>query len=652
MFLIRYALVLLSASFMAAATAADDAQAVRAAFRQAYDAARNPVATVPSSQGAALRQYALYPYLEAARLEAALSAGRANAAQAAAEFLKAHGEEPVTIQLRRALLLASARCADWSSYLEFYPDGFGDQSLVCRALTARMRLGDTAGLEQAAVREWLTPHSADDACDPVFDWLRSRNVLDTDLIERRARLALDAGETPLARWLAKSLPASRATALNEWVKLLEQPRPAIDRLIASPGTRVDFDALLAGWSRLARRDADAAIARFDPLVRARALTDGERSRLARALALALAWSRRPEALGYFARIEPADFDDMTHEWHARAALWAGAWPRVTRAIDAMPFELREQTRWRYWGARAAEQAGDERRARELYAEVISTDNYYALQSAARNGVKFEPHLNSLSFDPARIDALANLPAFARARELMAIEEPHLAEREWRYGYERLDETQRIAAVGLASRWDWYFATIATAADQRQFNDYPLLYPRPYDSEVDAAARATGVSDDLIYAVIRQESLYQPYAASTAGALGLMQLLPGTASKAARTLNERPPSRAALADPAVNIRLGAATLRELMDRFDGRTEVVLAGYNAGPGAARRWMPDAPLDADIWIENIPYNETRAYVQRVLWHRVVFAWVREDTPQDVSEIIARVEPSPGASAATGGT
>jgi soluble lytic murein transglycosylase len=80
----------------------------------------------------------------------------------------------------------------------------------------------------------------------------------------------------------------------------------------------------------------------------------------------------------------------------------------------------------------------------------------------------------------------------------------------------------------------------------------------------------------------------------------------------------------LLDPAINLRLGAAHLRSLVDHFDGQTVVALAAYNAGRLAAQRWLPEEPLAADIWVENIPYNETREYVQRVLWHSVVFGWL----------------------------
>jgi soluble lytic murein transglycosylase len=121
----------------------------------------------------------------------------------------------------------------------------------------------------------------------------------------------------------------------------------------------------------------------------------------------------------------------------------------------------------------------------------------------------------------------------------------------------------------------------------------------------------------------------------------MQLLPETARGIATRLQRRPPTRASLMLPEVNVPLGAGALADFIRRMDGQVLVAIAGYNAGPSAARRWLPEKPVDADIWVENIPFNETRAYVQRVMWHSVVFEWLKDGEPEDASSWITRVRP-----------
>jgi soluble lytic murein transglycosylase len=174
-----------------------------------------------------------------------------------------------------------------------------------------------------------------------------------------------------------------------------------------------------------------------------------------------------------------------------------------------------------------------------------------------------------------------------------------------------------------------------------FNDYELLYPAPYEREVRSAARISGIHQELIYSVMRQESLYRPDAMSAAGARGLLQMLPETARRTARAWSQPQPAPDDLFKPAINVPLGAAHLRELIDRFRGQTVVALAGYNAGPRAAARWLPPQSVEPDVWIENIPYNETRNYVQRILWHNVVFGWLRTGEPQKADAWLARVAP-----------
>jgi soluble lytic murein transglycosylase len=216
------------------------------------------------------------------------------------------------------------------------------------------------------------------------------------------------------------------------------------------------------------------------------------------------------------------------------------------------------------------------------------------------------------------------PAIERAHELFLCGMQREASAEWRFGYETLSEGERVQSVLLAASWGWHTQAVATASAQRIFNDYVLLYPQPYFAEVKTAARLSQLTPELIYAVLRQESLYRSDAVSSAGARGLMQLMPDTARRTARYWGLPAPATVDLFEPAVNIPLGAASLRMLLDQFDDQIAVALAGYNAGARAAMRWLPSEPMDADVWIENIPYEETRDYVQRVLWHSLLEKWL----------------------------
>jgi soluble lytic murein transglycosylase len=283
-----------------------------------------------------------------------------------------------------------------------------------------------------------------------------------------------------------------------------------------------------------------------------------------------------------------------------------------------------QARWLYWAARAAAARNDGARAKALYQTILPSDNYYAANAALRLGRRPEPHPQRLAVNGDTVASLATQSGFVRSRELFLCGLRSSAAAEWMAATLALDPAQRAQAAHLAAAWRWHDMSVTTATREHVFYDYALLYPQPFDAQVQEAAKLANVEAPLLYGVIRQESLFRADAVSAAGAIGLAQVLPATARQIAREWQRPEPRAAELLDPTVNITLGAAHLRDLLNRYGQQTIVALAGYNAGEHAVERWLPTEPIDADIWTENIPYNETRDYVQRVLWHSVVFGWL----------------------------
>jgi soluble lytic murein transglycosylase len=623
--------------------AKDPYKRAREVFKEAYaQASTQPTDEKKDSE--ALRNYPLYPYLQAARIKRALAEATNElgpADKSAETFISYYEREPVGRDVRGAWLTSLAVRQQWQPFLQHYRDASASDSLRCHSFTARIALGQTEDLSLDIARQWLTPVSLPD-CEPAFAWMRAQNALTPELIEQRVRRALENNNPSFAKQIVGGLPADRAAPLLRWAALLENPQKQIDALIASPALEIEPKVQLAGWQRLVRVDRDGAVSRYERFIRARKLTEESASPYALALALGLSWDRRSgEALAYFKRVLPADFDDMAREWHARAALWAGDWKLVSNIIAAMPDQQRSLARWRYWAARASEKNGDPQLARQLYESVLAEDNFYSIMAGARLDRPVSPHPEKLPLDQAQVERMEQLPPMVRARELLLSDMRNQASSEWSFGFEQLMESARRQSIHVAARWGWYDQAIATASQQRVFNDYELLYPQPYDAEVLSASKLTGLSPQLIYSVMRQESLYRPDAYSSAGARGLLQMLPETARRTARKWNKPRPSADDLFNPVINVPLGAANLRGLVDRFGGQTMVALAGYNAGPNAAVRWMPSESLDPDIWVENIPYNETRSYVQRILWHNVVFSWLQTGEPQKVDNSLARIAP-----------
>jgi soluble lytic murein transglycosylase len=589
----------------------------------------------------ALKDYPIYDYLVAERLRRDLAASPNQETDNAIDgFLRAHAAEPVAHALRHQWLASLAERRRWDWFLPRSAD-LTDPPLICDRLAGRLATGDTDGLGAEALARWSIPQRPPPECAGVFAWLRTQGLLTPALEEARVRAALLAANAPLAREFAADVPAQRAAPLLQWINLLEAPKESLDRLARTPGLAVEPEALLAGFTRLSLADSPAA-SDLLPLLSARPdMIPTMRGRLQRAAALGAAFARQPGAVDAFSQLSVDSIDTAVQEWRARAALWAGDYDKALEWIEQMPARLATQPRWRYWRARAVAATRGPEPAAELFAEIAGMRDYYGYLAADRLRRSYDLNIRPSPNDDAAQAALAMEPGMIRAHALIDCGMIDEAGAEWSAALASAKPALKVQAAHLASRWGWYAESIATLARADEWADVPLRYPRPYTSEIANASKLTQVPADWILAVMRQESLFRKDAVSRADARGLMQMLPETAAAVARRWHLPAPHRDDLFDPAIAVPLGAAYVRELLDRYGDQLSLSLAAYNAGPAAVARWMPHRSIDADIWIENIPYTETRSYVQHVLEHIVAFAVVRDAEPPRLSALLPPVSP-----------
>jgi soluble lytic murein transglycosylase len=595
------------------------------------------------SDSAALRNYSIYEYLLAARLRRDLSSAPNDALDTAVDgFLRAHSAQPVARALHREWLASLAQRRRWDWFLPRSID-VTDPQLVCDRLSGRLATSDTDKLGAEALARWSIPQRQPPECASVFAWLRTQGLVTPALEETRARAALAADNAALAREFIAEVPAQRAAPLMQWLQLLEAPRPSLNLLAMNPQLAVEPDALVSGFTHLSYGDSlDAST--LLPLLLARPdMTPSLQGRLRRAAALGAAYGRQPGAVAAFNLLPPEVVDAQVQEWRVRAALWAGAYGQALQWIEQMPASLATQPRWRYWRARAVAAAAGAESAAPFFAEIAGLRDYYGYLAADRLHQNYDLNIHPTPVDAAVETALASEPGLIRAHALFDCDMADDAGAEWGAVIASAPPALKVQAAHLASQWGWYAQSIATLAQADQWDDVPLRYPRPYEAVIASASKSTQVPADWILAVIRQESLFRRDAVSRADARGLMQMQPATAAAVARRWHLRVPDRDSLFDPTVAIELGAAHLRELLDRYGNQLDLTLAAYNAGPVSVARWTPMQPIDADVWIENIPYGETRSYVQHVLEHIVAFAVVRNAEPPRLSGLLPPVMPAP---------
>jgi soluble lytic murein transglycosylase len=589
-----------------------------------------------------LKAYVLHDYLIAARLRRDVSADPSAELDVQVDaFLKAHEGQPVSRALRHDWLSTLAQRQRWDWFLPRAVD-VSDPVLVCDRLAGRLATGDVAALATEALARWSLPQKAPDECSPVFGWLRSQGLLTPALAEARTRAALAADNPRLAREFLADVPQPAAAPLVQWLQLLESPKAVLALLSINPATPVEPDALVAGFSRLCNSDYAAALSLLPGLLRHDDLSVVLRNRLRRAAALGAAYGRAPGAVAAFADLPADPADTALLEWRVRAALWAGDFETALRWIDEMPASLAAQPRWRYWRARALGASSGEAAALPLFAGLAGMRDYYGYLAADRVNQAYNLNIRLSPDDLEAQTALAAEPGLIRAHALFDCDLADDAGAEWAAVLGTAKAPVKVQAAHLASRWGWYAQTIATLAQAGEWDDVPLRYPRPWTPIVADASKLAQVPSDWLFAVMRQESLFRKDAVSRADARGLMQMQPATAITVARRWHLPLPTRQSLFDPTIAVPLGAVYLRDLLDKYRGRLDESLAAYNAGPNAVARWLPAHPIDADVWIENIPYTETRSYVQHIVEHIVAFATMREATPPRLSALLPKLEPS----------
>jgi len=632
-------LLILLSVFSTCQAAAPSEDAVRAQFMAAMQRVHQRTPEQPDSS--ALQAYVIYDYLIAARLRRDLDLKPGEDLDAAIDaFLQAHTGQPVARNLRTDWLTSLANRHRWDWFLPRAGD-VTSPSLICDRLQGRLATGDTKGLAAEALARWGLPQKQPPECEPVFGWLRQQGLLTPALAETRTRAALTADNPRLAREFVVDVPTEKAAPLLQWAQLLDASKTTLNMVATNPSVPVEPVALAAGFDHLARADSVTALALLPKLLSRPDMTPAMQAQLQRIAALGAAYGRDPAAVAAFEQLPDSSVDNDVREWRVRAALWAGDYAKALAWIEEMPSTLSSQPRWAYWRARATEATSGSEAAAPMYAQLAGLRDFYGYLAADRIHHGYVLNAKASLDDKKVQSALAAEPGLIRARELFDCNLDDDAGLEWAVALSGVDNATKLQAAHLAARWGWYAQSITTLAQVGEFDDVRLRYPRPYASAIAEASKLTQLPSDWILAVMRQESLFRDDAVSRAGARGLMQMQPSTAAAVAKRWHLPPPERDGTFDPPMDVQRGAAHLRDLLDKY-GQLGLSLAAYNAGAIPVARWLPPRAMDADVWIENIPYGETRGYVQRIAEHIVAFAWVRDAEPPRLTTLLPPITPA----------
>jgi soluble lytic murein transglycosylase len=328
-------------------------------------------------------------------------------------------------------------------------------------------------------------------------------------------------------------------------------------------------------------------------------------------------------------------DDKVVSLHFYSAMRDQDWESAQEWLERLSLGEQHTPQWRYWRGRVLEAKGHLEEARSVYLLNGEQRGYYSFLAADRAGHRYQFAHSPITYHVSELADVESLPAIQRARELYAIKRTVDARREWNYAIERMTQPQLLKAAKLADAWGWHDRAISSLAQAKYWDDLELRFPLAHQQQVLHQAARQKINPAWAFAIIRQESAFTADARSHAGALGLMQLLPRTARDMARSLRVRTPRRGDLLKIDTNIQLGVGYLKKVQDRYQGHPVLATAAYNAGPSNVKRWLPnDKSVAADIWIETVPFKETRDYLKRVLTYTVIYEQRLGQQPRSLLE------------------
>lgn len=565
----------------------------------------------------ALQNYPLLPYVELELLKAQIHQLSDASIEA---FVRQYRDTLVAQRVHISWLHHLRRTRDWERFLHYY-NREPIAGMDCTVLNALYATSNTAAAHVQVAKTWQTGRSLPDECDPALKrWLNSLSKAEFQLQHlQRARLAIEAEQHSLAIYLLRQVDNS-----EHLIALLEAPRLLFQTGVTLPVNDDSRRVAILSLKRLARGDFEATNTLWHQLDRHLAFSPKQNYELRDALARQIIASDIDYARDWLNANDPSYEDPYLTEWRVRLALKYSDWSAAQQYIAMLPENMRSKADWRYWWARAdIENKGSiSDQARGILQQLATERGYYSFMAADMLNQNYRL-ASKRTLDPQLVEEVKQHSAIIRARELQWHGDYHTARLEWAQGMRSLNRAEQVAAAQLALDWEWPHQAIVTAIRADEWDDLVLRFPTAYQNQFVSTAKRENIDLKWIYAIARQESAFAADAQSPVGARGVMQIMPGTAKTLARQMGYGRVSTADLLTPETNIAMGGFYLGKLLERFNGNRILATAAYNAGPTRVERVLlrQDRNLPADIWIENLPYGETREYIKNVLAFSVIY-------------------------------
>ncbi|MCM2679516.1 transglycosylase SLT domain-containing protein [Echinimonas agarilytica] len=538
------------------------------------------------------------------------------------EFLSRAEGTPLALRLKRRYLALQGKKRNWKNFLAVSPTEPTRTELRCYYHRALLQSGQAEQAYAGAESLWLSGKSQPKACDTLFSEWAKAGQRSNDDVWRRMLLTYDARQSSLMTYLSRKLTGEYKASGEKLRELYQNPRRISRYKDFKKDTGRNRDIVSSALRKLARTSPQQAIKHWTHYQAAFKFERAQASEITKQLVL-YSYSRNDSTASQWADQQLASLQvDQLTDRRIRQLLRKQDWQAVEARIYDLSEKEQQSERWQYWLAHIERSRGEAQKADERLTKIAGNRGYYSYLAADMMETPYQLNKNAGKTSEQASHTILSDAGLKRVEALIAADEPDNANSEWIYLLRRASSEQKVALANYALTQGWWHMAINSAIQAGEWDDVTLRFPLGYEEDFKTFAKMRNVDISLLMAIARRESTFNPRARSPKDARGLMQLMPATAKATAKKIGLRYKGTESLYQSETNIRLGSAYIKQVLGQFNQNQILAIASYNAGPHRVKRWVnDDTTLPFDVWVETIPFKETRAYVQAVLAYRVIY-------------------------------
>lgn len=585
-----------------------------------------------------LHDYPLYPYLEGMLLQKFIQHIDFEEMKS---FVELYPETPLIKTIKDSWLLHQAKQKNWHHFIKGYNTyaNHDNIELTCYFIQANYKLNypSSAIIEnfnEEIKNIWLNSNQHPNACNLVFENWKKSGLMTRAMIWQKIKLAIHSNKFTFARHLSSNyLPKQENETVELWIKVHQNPNLITQKYYFSKHNHpVVTEILMHGITNIAKKDPEKAIKIWGSLSNYAINTNSNyeanlykftyrhHNNIIKSIAIALAKNSNANAWEWLNKISPEYKDQEVYNLQLTLALKNREWNKIISLYDNLPNNFKQQEKWLYWYARSLEHQGRTIESKRVLIELANNRSYYGFLSSSKLLKPYNFKFKPIEISNQQISLVLKNKSVQRAYELLHLDRINKANLEWNHAVKNMPEWELHAAAKLADNLSMPNWAIIALSDAKQKDDLSLRFPQYYSNYIVNEANKNQLDPAWVFAVTRQESAFRPNVKSYAGALGLMQVMPKTGFMVARTMNMNLKNHKDILDINNNIKLGSKYLQLMLEQYKNLV-VATAAYNAGPGRIQKWLPNYETAADLWIETIPFKDTREYVQNVMTYTIIY-------------------------------